>query len=214
MKEKRFHGFWLMIAKITGLLPAWLFFASKVYYADGAPRGGRLPRPCLLMSNHTSLMDFPLYLLIFWRYTLRFLMAEVLYRNRLLATLLNWLGGIRVEREAFDLGFVSKSLDVLDRRGIVGVFPQGRLPVKGQKWPYKPGIVWIAMHTDAPIVPVYTAGGYGLFRRARVIVGAPFTLPGQGSGRTPDAAETAALTALLEEKEEALRAELERRVKR
>ena len=214
MKAKRWNRFWLVIAKITGLLPAWLFFTPKVYYAEGAPRHGRLPGPCILMSNHTSLMDFPLYLVIFWRYTVRFLMAEVLYRNGLLRTLLNWLGGIRVEREAFDLGFVSESLAVLDKGGRVGVFPQGRLPVPGQKWPYKPGIVWIAMHTDAPIVPVYTAGGYGLFKRARVIVGAPFSLPGQGSGRRPDEAETAALCTLLEEKEEALRAELERRMAR
>ena len=211
---KTWNRFWLVVAKVTGLLPAWLFFTPKVYYAEGAPRRGRLPRPCLLMSNHTSLMDFPLYLVVFWKHTVRFLMAEVLYRNKLLATLLNWLGGIRVEREAFDLGFVAESLAVLDKGGVVGVFPQGRLPVKGQKWPYKPGIVWIAMHTDAPILPVYTEGGYGLFRRARVMIGAPFTLPGQGSGRVPDEAETAALCALLEEKEEALRQELARRTAR
>lgn len=214
MEKKRFHGFWLVLAKITGLLPAWLFFTPKVYYTEGAPRATKLPRPCILMSNHTSLLDFPLYLVVFWRYNVRYLMAEVLYRTKLLATLLKGLGGIRVEREAFDLGFVSESLSTLDRGGVIGVFPQGRLPVKGQKWPYKPGIVWIAMHTDAPILPVYTDGRYGLFKRARVVIGAPFTLPGQGSGRTPDAEETAALCALLEEKEEALQAELERRVAR
>lgn len=214
MKEGRFHSFWLVLAKITGLLPFSLYFKPRIFYAGGAPRRTGLPRPCLLMSNHTSLLDFPLYLVVFWRYNVRCLMAEVLYRSKLLAALLKGLGGIRVEREAFDLGFVRESLSTLDRGGVVAVFPQGRLPVKGQKWPYKPGIVWIAMHTDAPIVPAYTDGNYGLFKRPRVIIGAPFTLPGQGSGRTPDADETAALCALLEEKEEALRAELERLSKR
>ena len=167
----------LAFVKLTGILPALLFFKPKIYYKnENCSR--KLPKPCILMSNHKSLMDFVLYLMIFpWR-TLRFLMAEVLFRKgKLFSWFLHRLGGIYVDRDAFSFEFVGQSLDVLDRGGCVGIFPQGRLPVGGKDFPFKPSVAYIGLRSDAPIIPVYTDGNYGLFKRAHVMIGEPIYLP-------------------------------------
>ena len=99
-------------------------------------------------------------------------MAEVLFnKGKMFSWFLYKIGGIFVNRDACDFTFVDDSLHVLDRKGVVGVFPQGRLPVGGKPFPYKPGIVLIALRTDAPIIPVYTDGNYGLFKRAHIMIG-------------------------------------------
>lgn len=162
-------------AKLTGLLPGWLFFMPRVKLAPGASR--RLPKNCILVSNHTALVDFALYLVLFPLRTIRFPMAEVLFRkSKALSFLLYALGGIRVDRDGKDFGFVSQCLEVLDDRGTVGIFPQGRLPVNGKPFPFTVSTAFMALQTEAPIIPVYTEGGYRPFKPSRVVIGAPLDL--------------------------------------
>ena len=145
----------LGFVKITGALPALLFLKPRVRLAPGAKR--KLPKSCILVSNHISLMDFVLYLLVFPFRTVRFLIAEVLYnRSKIFALFLNLIGGIRVEREAKHFDCVAHALQVLDDGGTVGVFPQARLPVKGRQFPFTVSTAFIALRCDAPIIPVYT----------------------------------------------------------
>lgn len=162
-------------AKLTGFLPALLFFLPKVRLEAGAKR--RLPKNCILVSNHTSLLDFALYLWVFPMRTLRFPMAEVLFsKNKFMSFLLYCLGGIRVDREGKDFGFVSQCLEVLEGGGTMGIFPQGRLPVNGKPFPFTVSTAFIALQADVPVVPVYTRGGYGLGKRAQMVIGAPMDL--------------------------------------
>ena len=188
----------LLFTKITGALPSWLFFRPRIYRVPDAPRG-KLPGGTLLVSNHTSLLDFVLYLLIFPWNTLRFLIAEVLFsKSTVLSRLLYALGGIFVDRTSHDFSFVADAVRVLQSGGIVGVFPQGRLPIGDTPFPFLPSAVYIALHSNATIVPVYTAGEYGR-RRARVVIGAPFSLRSLRSGSDePDQAELAVLNAMLQ----------------
>ena len=172
IRNKHLINLTVGIAKLTGVVPALLLFKPKVRLAPGAKR--RLPKNCILMSNHTSLLDFALYLTVFPARTIRFPMAEALFHNgKFLSGLLYALGGIRVDRDSKDFGFVPDCLDVLDRGGTLGIFPQGRLPDKGITFPFTVSTAFIAMHTDAPIIPVYTGGKYGISRRADVVIGAP-----------------------------------------
>ena len=188
----------LGFVKITGALPAWLLLKPRVYLAPGAKR--RLPKPCILVSNHISLMDFVLCVLVFPLRTVRFLIAEVLYnRNPFLKVFLNLIGGIRVERDAKSFDFVSHALSVLDDGGNIGVFPQARLPLKGQKFPFTVSTAFIAMHTDAPIVPVYTDGNYGFFKRASLVIGPEMYLKDFCKEGLSEQEQLTHLTKLLEE---------------
>lgn len=199
MKRYKKNNFLIAFVKITGWLFSVVFYKTKKYYADGAKK--KLPKACILMSNHTSLMDFPLYLFSFPFRNIRFLMAEVLFaKSKLFSWFLYSLGGIFVDRDAFDFSFVGESLEALEKGQTVGIFPQGRLPLNGKQFPFKPGITYIALHCNRPIIPVYTDGNYGFFKRAKVVIGESIYIKEMCDTENPSEEKLAELTAYLEKK--------------
>ena len=203
----------LGFVKLTGVLPALLLFKPKVYLA-GKSASKKLPKRAILMSNHTSLLDFVLYLVMFPFRTIHFLMAEVLFnKGKAFGWFLYKIGGIFVNRDACDFSFVDRSLEILEKKGLVGIFPQGRLPVGGKPFPFKPGIVLVALRTDAPIIPMYTDGNYSITGRAHVIIGEPIYLSDYVNGDEATDEEIQRLTKILEEKNYELKAQLEERLK-
>ena len=127
----------------------------------------------------------------------------------LFSFMLNSLGGIKVERDAHDFSFVSESIEILDKKGILGIFPESRLPINNVPWPFTTSTAFIASHADAPIVPVYTDGRYGLFKRAHVAIGKAFTLTDYCQEGLDEQAQLQHLTNVLEEKVYALKKEME-----
>lgn len=207
--KKWFINLFTGFTKLTGYLPALLFFKPRIYKESGA---GKLPKSCIIISNHKSLMDFVLYLIVFPFRTIHFLMAEVLYKKgKLFSFMLNSLGGIKVERDGRDFSFLSDSLEVLDKGGTIGIFPEARLPVNGKPWPFTPSTAFIATHTDAPIVPVYTSGGYSLFKRTTVCIGKPIYVKEHMDSSLSNQEQIDKLTKLLEQKVYALKDLAERR---
>ncbi len=212
MRKTKTNRLVLGFVKLTGIIPALLLFKPKVYCMNDTCKR-RLPKSAILMSNHTSLLDFVLYLVVFPFRTIHFLMAEVLFKKgKAFAWFLYKIGGIFVDRDACNFSFIDDSLDVLDKNGIVGIFPQGRLPIDGKPFPYKPGIVLVALRTDAPIVPVYTDGNYGVFKRAHIMIGEKIYLRDFVSSENVSDEELNKLTKMLEEKNYELKAELEKRM--
>ncbi len=201
--------------RITGALAAIPFFKPKVYYQNKEKQGKKLPKPSILISNHVSLMDFVVYLFVFWRNFVRFQVAEVMFnKSGFMNWLLHKLGCIRVDRDAFDFGFIGDSLEALDNRQIVGIFPSGRLPINGKPFPFKPSAVFIALRTDAPIIPVYIDGQYGITKRTRVVIGEPIYIKDHCQSEEPSKEELAALTQMLEDKVYALRECIEERFRK
>lgn len=210
LKNKVLINLFVGFVKLTGIIPALLFFKPRVF-KDGVKK---LPSPCIIVSNHKSLLDFVLYLLIFPLRTIRFLMAEVLFnKGKLFSTFLKLLGGIRVDRDAFNFEFVSQSLEVLDKGGTLGIFPEGRLPINGKPWPFTVSTAFIASKTEAPIVPVYTDGNYGITKRANVMIGEPFVLNDYRKDGLSEEEQLKHLTSVLEEKIFTLKDKLEERLK-
>ena len=176
-EEESFSRLFLGFVKFTGFLPGLLLFKPKIYYVNKKAQSRKLPRPCIFMSNHKSLMDFALYLIAFPFASIRFLMAEVLYnKGKIFSKFLYWLGGIRVDRNAYNFDFVDKSVDCLSSGQVVGIFPEGRLPIQGKMSPFRPSTVVIALKANVPIIPVYTDGNYGITKRAHITIGEPINL--------------------------------------
>lgn len=162
--------------KLTGWLPQKICFRTKIHYEDKAVQGRKIKGAAVLISNHTSVFDYAVLLFVFPLNTLRVLMAEVLYKKKFLAPFLKAMGGIYVNRDAHNLGFMTKSGKVLKKGGVVGVFPEGRLPIKGEvpPLPFKEGAALLALSSNVPVVPVFTDGSYfNLKKRANVIIGTP-----------------------------------------
>lgn len=205
MKNKIFINLFLGFTKLTGF-PAYLLFKPKIHLLKNAKR--RLPAPCILVSNHKSLLDFVLYLIVFPFRTIRFLMAEVLYnKGAAFSFVLNSLGGIRVNRDNHDFGFVSEAIEILDDKGIVGIFPEARLPVGGKPFPFTTSTAFIASHCDAPIIPVFTDGTYKLTKRTHVYIGAPLYLSDFKKEGLDESAQLEHLTKVLEDKVRSLKDE-------
>ena len=167
--------FWNAFVKITAYLPQLMIFRTKVYYEDKAAQSRRIKGGAIIISNHTSVWDYAEYLFVFFFRTLRAQMAEVLFEKKPLGLFLKMMGGIRVNRGANDFACVTKSEKILEKGGVVLIFPESRLPLKGEErpLPFKPGAAYLALLSGAPVVPVFTNGKYFSKKRARVIIGKP-----------------------------------------
>lgn len=166
--------FVLWFVKITGWIPNLLYLRRKTYYKNNNKTIKKRKEPAVIISNHTSLMDFPLYMYTFMGSTIRPLVAEVTYnKNWLMRVFLKLIGGIKVDRDNYDFSFMGECINALEKKYSVLIFPEGRLPKKEEKelLSFKPSFVYIALESDAPIIPVYTNGKYGLKGKTRVIIG-------------------------------------------
>ena len=182
-------GLFNWFVKITGWPAQLLCFRTKILYEDRRAQGRHIKGSAIIISNHTSVFDYAVYLFVFFTRTLRFQMAEVLFEKPLLGWFLRCLGGIRVDRNTHDFGFMPASLHILERGGVVGIFPESRLPLPGEArpLPFKVSAAYLALSSGAKIVPVVTNGSYFNRKRARVLIGKPidvFTLLEDGADDT------------------------------
>ena len=201
------------IIKTTGYPIALTYMRTKIYHVDPKVKHYRLPKPCIVMSNHTSLWDHPLYMRVFYFRTIHWLMGEVLFRkSKFFSWFLYSIGGVYVDREAHNFACIRTALKLLDKGKTVGVFPQGRLPVNGKPFPFMPGITMLALRTDAPIVPVYTDGNYGFGKHVHVMIGEEIHIRDYTTMKVPSGDEVRRLTKLLEDKTYELKDELEKRL--
>lgn len=167
--------FWNAFVKITGWPVQKLKFRTKILYEDPAVQKRRIRGPAILISNHTSIFDYAVFLFVFPGRILRYQMAEVLFRKKPLGALLRALGGIYVDRNAHNFSFLRKSEQILSEGGVVGVFPESRLPLPEEErpLPFKPSAAYLALESGASVIPLYINGGYMKKNRAVVVIGTP-----------------------------------------
>ena len=161
--------------KVTGWLAQKIVFRIKIFYEDKTCQSRKIEGSAILMSNHTSVWDYAIWLFVFIGRTLRFQMAELLFDKPVLSIFLRSMGGIKVDRNSHDFSFMDASMKVLEDGGVVGVFPESRIPQPGEQrpLPFKPSAAWLALMSGAPVIPVYTNGSYFRRERVKVVVGAP-----------------------------------------
>lgn len=170
------NRFFIGFVKVTGWLAQFVCFRTKVYYQDKKVQNRRIKGPAILISNHTSVFDFVVFMYVFFGRILRYQMAEILFkRNKFLTFTLKKLGGVLVDRNSYDFSFLGKSEDILESGGVIGIFPESRLPREGEEvpLPFKPSAAYLAITSGAPVIPLYTNGSYFNRHRAGVIIGTP-----------------------------------------
>ena len=165
---------WLI--KLTSWIPQRLIFRIKVHYEDRSAQSTRVRGKAIIASNHRSVWDFGIMMFVFFGRTLRCVVAEVLYaKNIFLKLFLICLGTIKVDRDSHEFAFLGRCKRVLDRGGVVEIYPESRLPRAGEQMPleFKPSTVYLALESGAPIIPVYHNGKHFSRERMRVIIGKP-----------------------------------------
>ena len=198
-----FYTFFNYFAKFTGIVPYFFLYRTKTYFENKAVQSRRIKGRAIVICNHTSVFDYPVIMFTFFFRTVRVQMAELLFKKPFLGVLLRLLGGIYVDRNSNDLGFMAKSEQILQKGGVVGIWPEGRIPKKDEKRPleFKSGAAYLALSTDTPLIPVYTDGSYfDLKHRAHIIIGTPISPHDACDENKTEKEQIETLTRLMREK--------------
>ena len=167
----------MLFLYLLGYLMAWpvqfIYFKKKIYYEDRKSQGRTIKGGAIIVSNHRSFKDYMMYMYVFYFRKMYCLMSELIYKKgRLLAFLVTCLGGIKVDRFSFDMSFIGKSVDLLERKKkCIVIFPEAKINKEKRLQRFTTSYILMALRANVPIIPVYTLGKYGLFRRSRMAIG-------------------------------------------
>ena len=156
-----------------------LFSTWRVEGLENIPPYG----PLLVVANHVSNIDPPLLAASLTR-RLHFHAKRSIF-TPLTGRLLRAWGAFPVDRDGQDLDGYRWARRLLDRDKVLAMFPETTRSLKGMQKAV-PGVAMLALHTQAPILPVGIEGTAHLGPYWRVAtptgritlrVGQPFTLP-------------------------------------
>lgn len=161
--------------KVTGFLIWKIVFRPHIFYEDKNIQSRKIKGSAIIISNHTSVYDFQQYLFVFFGRTLRFQVAEIQFEKKLLGWFLRNLGEIYVNRKTHNFSFMAKSENILRHGGVVGIFPESRIPLPEEEkpLPFKSSAAYLALSSQAPVIPVYTDGEYYSRKPSHVMIGVP-----------------------------------------
>ncbi|MCL1879917.1 MAG: 1-acyl-sn-glycerol-3-phosphate acyltransferase [Actinomycetia bacterium] len=171
---QRFAKFFFAVVRLVfGLLFRYKVAGQEVFSRLPADGGA------IVAGNHHSYLD-PVFALIVMRPRLLRFMAKQEYfdANRVIARLTSWVGAFPVKRDSADMQAVKRSVRMLKRGELVGIFPEGtRQRFPGQQAVYHEGIALIAALADTPVVPMRIWGterikpyGKRMFRLPKISV--------------------------------------------
>ena len=155
--------------------PAYLiYFKRKTYYVNKKIQSRHIKGGAILLSNHKGFKDFMLYIYAFPFRKLYCLMSEKVFGfGKVLNFLVRSLGGILVDRREYNFSFIEKSVELLNKNKLLIIFPEGKLPKAKTMGSFYPSYIMIALKSGKPIIPLYTPGGYSLFKRNKMVIGTP-----------------------------------------
>jgi 1-acyl-sn-glycerol-3-phosphate acyltransferase len=115
--------------------------------------------PLIIASNHINFMEVPLlYTHLQPRDVTGFAKAET-WDNPAMAYLFDLWGAIPIQRGKADTNAIRCALEALQQGKILAIAPEGTRSKHGQLQRGLPGIVMLAYHSDAPILPLVYYGG-------------------------------------------------------
>jgi len=149
----------------------------------------RVPKqgPLIIVTNHVNVLEIPI---IYTRVQPRRVHGMVLaerWKNSIWRWILDTCETIPLHRGEADLASIHKALGYLERGEMLIIAPEGTRSGDGRLQPAHPGVVLLALHSHAPLLPVayYGAERYkeNLSRLKRtdfhLRVGKPFYLEGK-----------------------------------
>lgn len=150
----------------------------------------RVPRngPLIIAANHVNSLEVPVVYTRLWpRPVTGFAKAET-WDSPILRPLFDLWHAIPLERGQADMSAIKAALKALHENRILAVAPEGTRSSDGQLGRGKPGIVTLALRSEAPILPMVYYGHEHYkqdFKRLRrpdfyLKVGSPFRLVAGG----------------------------------
>ncbi len=115
--------------------------------------------PLIVILNHINFLEVPLIYTCLYPRDLASIVKRESWDNPVLAFLGNTWEAIPLDRNTSDISAMRKSLEALQSGRILIIAPEGTRSGTGQLQKGHAGVVQIALHSGAPIIPVAHFGG-------------------------------------------------------
>jgi 1-acyl-sn-glycerol-3-phosphate acyltransferase len=150
-----------------------MFFRGEVVGLQHLPRQSGF----LVAANHASFLDPPLIGCQITR-QIAYFARKTLWKGGLASWWLDTVGTIPVDRDGGqDVSAIKRVLRALkEERGLI-LFPEGTRTSDGRLQTAKPGVGFIAIKTQVPVVPVRIFGSFEAYGKGRSLrLGTPVTV--------------------------------------
>lgn len=163
----------MLYKAVRGLLkPFWhLLFRLRVSGREHVSASG----PLILCCNHFAWAD-PITLAVSVRRQVHFMAKQEIFSAPILGPLVPLLGAFPVKRGTADRASLKQALAVLQRGEVFGIFPEGTRSRTRELMRPEVGVVWIAVRSRTPVVPMAITGDYRLGGPLVMRIGPPVDL--------------------------------------
>jgi 1-acyl-sn-glycerol-3-phosphate acyltransferase len=152
---------------------------------------GKVPGrgPLIIVTNHVHIPEIPtLYVRLLPRKVYGMAQAERVLDRNLWGAILRWIDTIPVWRGEADLNALRTGIRILTEGGIILLDPEGTRSHDGRLQKGQPGVILMAVHSGAPVLPVVHYGSENYqenlkrLRRTEIhyLVGKPFRVDAGG----------------------------------
>jgi 1-acyl-sn-glycerol-3-phosphate acyltransferase len=129
-----------------------ILFKIEIKGIENIPEKGAL----IIASNHISNYDPPAIISFasLKRKDIYVIAKEELFKNKLFGYFLKKMGAIPIDRKNPQISSIKKSIEILNSKKSLLIFPEGTRKKDQQEIKAKDGIAFIAYKSDAKILPV------------------------------------------------------------
>lgn len=145
-------SFFYFISKFFVKIVFFPYFRVSAYGRENIPRKGRL----IVAANHISYLD-PLTLGLSFPRKIHYIMSFTYYEKVILKQLCFLLDTIPIG-EGLQISAYKKTMRILSKEGVVGIFPEGQRSREGFLLEARKGVGVYALRSKAPIIPAAIVG--------------------------------------------------------
>ncbi len=137
-----------------------VFSSPKIVTGTAHLQDARLDGPLIIASNHDGRIDPVWIFVLIYQYSrqkpdIRFLTWHTFYDMPVLGWYIKGMRSFRIE-SGKGLEILDPVVDHLKNRGVVGIFPEGKIrKITEKDKRAKRGVGYLAIQSEAPILPIY-----------------------------------------------------------
>jgi 1-acyl-sn-glycerol-3-phosphate acyltransferase len=118
----------------------------------------------IILANHATLFD-PIWVYALLKRPVYFAATEDLFRRRALGVLIRWFGAFPKRKAASDLTAVRSIFTIVDKGGLVGLFPEGVRTWDGTNQPLFAGVAKLIRKLGVPVYVCLLERAYLVYPR-------------------------------------------------